>query len=72
MSCPFPKTEHLLDPKSFLPTHRLGNKRGKGLYHRGGDTELHRQHSSISRSIATIHERFYSELAEVELKPREE
>lgn len=36
---PFPPAEHFLNFffKSFLPTHRLGNKRGKGLYHRGGD-----------------------------------
>lgn len=74
MSCSFPTADHFLVPKSFLPTHRLESKRGKELDCGGGDTEMHRQHPGISRTIvsAIIHERFYPELSEVELKPREE
>lgn len=74
MSRSFPAAEHFLVSKSFLPTHRLESKRGKGLDCGGGDTEMHRQHPGISRTVVTaiIHERFYPELAEVELKPREE
>lgn len=74
MSCLFPVDEHFLAPKSFLSTHRLESKRGKGLHCGGGDTKMHSQHPGISRNVVTaiIHERYYPELAEVELKPREE
>lgn len=74
MSCSFPITMHFLVPKSFLLTHRLESKRGKGLDCGGEDTKMHRQHPGISRTDVTaiIHERLYPELAEMELKPREE
>lgn len=71
---PFPHKNFLnFFLKSFLPSHRLVTKEENGSITEE-ETELHRQHFCISRSIATliIHERFYPELAEVELKPRDE